>query len=428
LRCMSDSSSKKQDPPVIDLGLTALLSGVESSKASCNGPLVTSEAQDEPLMNKLLAERRWTEIIARSEQDESLRNSGEGALWWIQGHLGELSMPVSLLIAPFEEAAKRCMSAPASPALQELLENTGQSILLRLRQLGDAEQAAAFGRMLRDRGIRCAADPSEREPFKLGAIHPPALEARGLATPARGTGSRPIRSTIRLSFAMLLLLCAGIALLRLPLSATPTALASESFIRDSAPKEQRYPEVVLPDAVGNLGALYYSFEETRPDPQSSTGSTPPGAPQEGTGATAPPQPAPERTLAPKLPQRERINTAGPVEDQAFRDGVAGRKPLPAKPGGRPNPTAQRGPFGDGPPPATPFDRPVDGRLYRVIAPAKVVSAPSYTAQVLGRLEPGDKVMVDGRIGTWMRLRSRRGRDGYVLAQDVVPADRAADTP
>jgi hypothetical protein len=38
--------------------------------------------------------------------------------------------------------------------------------------------------------------------------------------------------------------------------------------------------------------------------------------------------------------------------------------------------------------------------------------------VIGQLEPGDRVLVEGRVGRWLRLRSKKGRGGYVLATDV----------
>jgi hypothetical protein len=34
------------------------------------------------------------------------------------------------------------------------------------------------------------------------------------------------------------------------------------------------------------------------------------------------------------------------------------------------------------------------------------------------LEQGDRVLVEGKLGRWLRLRSKKGRGGYVLASDV----------
>jgi hypothetical protein len=48
----------------------------------------------------------------------------------------------------------------------------------------------------------------------------------------------------------------------------------------------------------------------------------------------------------------------------------------------------------------------------------VVSAPSFGGRVIGQLGAGDRVLVEGFLGRWLRLRSRRGRGGYVLSADV----------
>jgi uncharacterized protein YgiM (DUF1202 family) len=48
----------------------------------------------------------------------------------------------------------------------------------------------------------------------------------------------------------------------------------------------------------------------------------------------------------------------------------------------------------------------------------VLSAPSYGGRVIGQLEAGDRVLVEGKLGRWLRLRSKKGRGGYVLTSDV----------
>jgi uncharacterized protein YgiM (DUF1202 family) len=59
---------------------------------------------------------------------------------------------------------------------------------------------------------------------------------------------------------------------------------------------------------------------------------------------------------------------------------------------------------------------------RVSHATTVYAAPNYKADILGRLEAGDKVMIEGNAGRWLRLRSRRGKGGYVLRDDVAELD------
>jgi hypothetical protein len=70
------------------------------------------------------------------------------------------------------------------------------------------------------------------------------------------------------------------------------------------------------------------------------------------------------------------------------------------------------------------------KTYRVLEKTSVLSAPSYGGRVVGQLERGDRVLVEGKLGRWLRLRSKKGRGGYVIAADVeevpdlnVPGER-----
>ena len=54
----------------------------------------------------------------------------------------------------------------------------------------------------------------------------------------------------------------------------------------------------------------------------------------------------------------------------------------------------------------------------VITSTDVFSSPSYHARVLGRLLVGDEVNVEGQVGRWLRIRSRKGRIGFIYSQDV----------
>jgi hypothetical protein len=58
------------------------------------------------------------------------------------------------------------------------------------------------------------------------------------------------------------------------------------------------------------------------------------------------------------------------------------------------------------------------KTFRVLAKTSVLSAPSYGGRIVGQIERGDRVLVEGKLGRWLRLRSKKGRGRYVIAVDV----------
>ena len=105
-----------------------------------------------------------------------------------------------------------------------------------------------------------------------------------------------------------------------------------------------------------------------------------------------------------------INTQGPVEPKEVREALLRppeREPNImdlAKPAGRRQ-----------------LERPADTGpgVYRIVARTDVLSRPTYRSYRVAILEVGDKIQVDEDMGAWLRLRSRNGRPGYILAQDAV---------
>lgn len=58
------------------------------------------------------------------------------------------------------------------------------------------------------------------------------------------------------------------------------------------------------------------------------------------------------------------------------------------------------------------------KSFRIIAITKVMSKASYFALPVAELLPGDKVMVDGTVGKWLKLRSKHGSVGFILSQNA----------
>lgn len=427
---MTESSSHK--PGRIDLGLSEILSQVthppeEPSQPSHHKhetPVAAANTPHESEMHRLLTERRWQEIISRAEREMGEGRGPEWRLWWIRGHLGGLSMPVSLLISPFETSARELSVAPLSPEMRNLLEDTGISIFERLEQVGDREQVLAFKNVLNVYNLAVVNGSlgKDRRTWSL------AQEARASRvnlvsavtlppTPAPVETKRRSRVVPLMLAAAVAVLCGLIFLFRSSLLSGPTQMASELFIRDTSASEQIFPSIEPRDAVGNLSALFYSIDGQQ-------GDVAPPQPTQVSAATD----TKESQVAAVQPQpsKERINTKTPVEGPEFQQGASQdpRRETPRLPSGSDgrNPSASD---------RTPFDRDSKGTVYRITTRTNVLATPSYVSQVLGRLEPGDQILVDGKVGNWYRVRSRQGKDGYVIATNaerVSGGRREVDLP
>ncbi|MCB9030477.1 MAG: hypothetical protein H6619_05445 [Deltaproteobacteria bacterium] len=59
-----------------------------------------------------------------------------------------------------------------------------------------------------------------------------------------------------------------------------------------------------------------------------------------------------------------------------------------------------------------------GELYRIIASTRVMSKPSFLGISIAYLDQGARIEVLSRSGDWLKVRSRKGKLGFVLAQDA----------
>lgn len=60
--------------------------------------------------------------------------------------------------------------------------------------------------------------------------------------------------------------------------------------------------------------------------------------------------------------------------------------------------------------------------FRIIAPTKVLSAPSIVSAQVENLPPNSKVEVTAKMGQWLEIRSVGGRVGYIYSQDAAPTN------
>ncbi|MEY4667654.1 MAG: hypothetical protein RL518_353 [Pseudomonadota bacterium] len=419
----------------IDLGLEALLARAEapqekeisidlelshgSSRSSSWTIGDASTTQQPPARNEfelLAAESKWTEIVRLAEGRLAHGDDLGVKLWWIRGHLGAFSMPVSFLSAPFDAVCKKLAPESVTDSLSPLLKETGLLVLQRLQEVGDTAHVNDVRGSLARLGIQEARGSRERsstssfrslQSVSAEATAPTSAQHPSVGLPRSGQ-KRLVWTTV-----CLITVVALITIDRMfPHIRTPALdIASESFEQTPLDINQATELPGRRDPSGRLGALFYSIGEgTNTEPataraaQSVKGPMPQSSPESQLAKTESSPPGP----------KEEVNTRGPIEGPEFRERVERGRIRPSASrreelqGGAPQAvlpgSSSRG--GD------------DQRTYRVLNRASVVSAPSYGGRVIGQLEPGDRVLVEGRVGRWLRLRSKKGRGGYVLATDV----------
>lgn len=418
----------------IDLGLGTILSGAATEQVTEVTLTSSHEAQsaswslgvDEQTPPKsdyeqLADDRKWSDLVKLAESRFAGGSDCEPKLWWIRAHLGAFSMPVSYLAAPLESLCRAIVGQDLVGSVTSLLRETGLLALSRLREVGDFEQTKSLREALALVGVTEPKGPEARmrkNTSSFRTLEIPALESAVVSpeTPVPST-ARAARPRRVLFTALTAGLVAMLFIFETPVSSMftqPLHIASESFVHDGSPLEQSVAPLSRRDPGGRLGALFYSIGESSqavqqevPRPQVVVESSPPVSPAVGTS-----------------PVRERVDTAGPIEGREFRNRVDRQYPPVER-----EPTEPQATFEDrsqdelrgGPPQAVlphSGSSPTSGSMFRVLARTSVVSAPSFGGRVIGVLEAGDRVLVEGRVGRWLKLRSKKGRGGYVPAEDV----------
>ena len=421
----------------LDLGLSVLLTdhgrepSVTTSPISQDVKEQVLTAGPNSLYRELADQRKWGELVASLEPALSNGATPEAQLWWVRAHLGALSMPASLLIAPFEALLRDLKGSELSLELGSILKETGLLMLQRIQQVGDSAQIAALRRALIENGLlEATSKHNHRSSWQVlpeqNGDRAAVSDLSNQVAPQVSSQSSPLaikraprinkRKAISVGVvALLLLLLLLLAPHFLYLTAS-TEAAYESFVHEPGIAEQVIPAPEGQNHLGSLSALYYSIKEQEEQAEKISASLveaePTSSPiQLPTTSRSDPYVQEGAQSIQVAKRKEQINTRGPIEGEQYRSARSvererpqniGEPPLRDRDGSR----------------RTPFERDSNGKLYRATARVNVLSAPSYRGRVLGRLEPGDRLLVEGRLGSWIRLRSRQGREGYVLAQSV----------
>ena len=436
-------------------------------------------------LGKLAAAKDWDELLKVSEFQLTVSQSIEARAWWVYAHLKRKSMPTAFLAAPFEnlllgnlsgisEHDRELLSKVGSLLSERLAASDEQGLAgvirekLKAQKLTFVPQSPITGELntlaaktvdsTDEHGI--VANGIASRNMTSEAVH--LANLTGLqhlvtqATISQETASSKITAVGQTrergqgaskKFLVVGGACATCMALGFVMfyrdaltnfTSLPVSVASEEFYTTKNPVELLAPELKRRDIVGSLTALFYSIEGTPTAvAAASTTQHPTTAPQPSTipsdtshlGTAPPPS-----SNVPVVPGGlEKVITDGPVEPESVRGRIQGRRELPRLPTvEKPRRDTTSGskadknsPFGKKPRDeivmGIPEPDPSDGIRYQVMARTMVLSEPHQTATSVGRLLPGDIIIVERRIGDWLKLRSIKGRPGYVLAQDVAGA-------
>jgi hypothetical protein len=430
------ATTSDKDKPRLDLGLGAILAAAaQTPEPQVSRDLPVAEAEEWTLgdsspkvhrsnYEELADKREWGEIVRRAEDALSSDPSVEARAWWIRGHLGAFSMPVTLLAAPMESLCRSVDIAAVSPEVKKILCETALLTVGRLDEVGQRDQSETLRDAMAPLNIKPERDANGR-PRRVTS----SFRVADFALPTEGGPvgvSPPVEVSVkeRSRFGLRALVGSAFTLVALvlcvwdPLNIFVAQLdtAPESFVEDPSGVEQTVEELVRKDPVGRLSAIFYAIDGDSDTSTAPSGGNTPGrlatlrdvAPTDREGASS------EGKARLGEGQKEAVNTKGPIEGPDFRAQMERRAVT----------NTDRGEdLQGGPPkavlPVAPRDQAFEsGRVYRVVVSTSVVSAPSFGGRVIGQLGTGDRVLVEGFLGRWMRLRSRRGRGGYVLSADV----------
>lgn len=206
------------------------------------------------------------------------------------------------------------------------------------------------------------------------------------------------------------------------------------------------PSPLRINEVSHLAALAYDVAgegervESRDLKGAATDSKQAGVAPAAAEVTAPPVVTAPGVVPQLAVRKQQIQTQGPVETDRIRDlieGGAGSRygddpPLSApddrRRDDRPRrddpdrrPPRPRREYDDDRPYLDRRDRPgrwEGGTRYEVMINTSVMERPSFHAREVAELYVGDRVLVDARVGRWLKLRSQKGVPGYILAQDA----------
>lgn len=403
--------------PGVDLGLQALIDGDTIPELPTRNPSMDEEINREEVEEEfeeevevgstkhllwLKVQGDWNEISILCEERIALigPTDVEARAWWVLSQR-ELGLPFSLLVAPLESLSGDILHA-------EVQEDTKQIVVALI---------TAAVPLLVERGEQCLAElltgrakqlqPDFQEIPSAPAIPPPAPPVDSPQHHRRHAGYA-LASILGVSA-----LLSGIAMTK---GGVIQGVPDTKFhpVYYQAPSPQiRNPELLPVVEMSHLDAVLYDLD--RP---ASVKAAP------AVSREVLPKEEPTATSVKRV-KKEAINTTGPVEPVGFLQNVEEPPPTkleessPFERGG--SPISIRADQGEA---KTALQR--SARFYTIVVRTEVFSGPTRTSPTIAELQQGDHIEVDAEVGEWLKIRSRRGSPGFVLARDAMVETKSRD--
>lgn len=449
------------DKEGVDLGLEKLLNGKSDSEEESFNSQTAGATSSEPVgaendvaneglmvskFAQLAQDGRWQELCSYSEAEMESAIPGslvllESRLWWIKSQLALSGIPIGILLAPLLAVVRGVVDLKADDAVKAkerglvvLAEELSQSLSRLFSNKGDIEAVEALQQLTAELKRWKEQDSLEQGCLGSGELGGGAsvkrTEEESFEEPyyIRNRSRRAGRATsLRSLFLILifaLVLSVGIGLILYHFDYISVAenelgiIAEESSTVSwrqhatlNAPELERKP--VVEEGVGISEAESERSEASQSDikeetqvviprlpdaqPQNSEVATFEGGTQ-GSGQNA-------DVLAGDKNEDEPVTDQHPVsvdsnssvevkEDKESGGAAVVSEAIPSGP----------------------------ERHYRIVARTFVRAEPTFRAAPIDTLFNGDRVIVVGRRGDWLKLRSAKGKEGYIIIDDAVPLE------
>lgn len=470
-------NSNSEVKPRVDLGLSALVASLNN-----NEPTNPSTSSIENILEEattitihkttsyesLADKNSWSELLALSENEMSSSNNSDvhvATIWWALSQLELDGVPPSILASSVEKASteiERFSNTSSGSIIEPKLVNTRlkkecAALLIRLSRrlistLSDKhpisfiQRAVVLEPTLKNEAITIIDNETERlkkltgrkqlrdarlseldliknKIQKIGCITSEVAEPKSKPSLSHQTKvqSSPItaKTTQGLSNSKIVIVVSILIVLSMVgywlLSRRETILGSAPISGEITNPKHIVPSEDRLKSINNIDALLLEVNSNSGGAISPSNSSTKEDPKP-TVTVVQSERVLEDKKAPLVGVKEKIDTTGPVEGATYyereeRDSVSDSNnvfgsPPPSMGGLEQSPQSQG------------KQRFQGGKIFRIISSTKVMSQASYVSSTIARLEAGARVEVTEKLGQWLKIRSRMGQSGYILAQDA----------
>ncbi len=436
----------KKEHSSLNLGLAELLKGADASTLEAVPPAQSELPREATSVaavpevseyERLAQAGKWGELSEICEREIELHGEGgEARLWWILSQNRMKSVPATILVAPLEQVArgldpKSKLVGLASRTLIEVAqtlsaasqEDSAIDLLEREYRLKGDGVAYLKERLAVARALYVARPQFEKvrpdllSDFEqlcalekeLGVVNgesPQVSKAETTSpitnTPSAAQVSSENQGSRRPSGQRRALYAAGFLVFLIGSYFLYESYGAQE-LRASGPlalsvqeAEIRTPAVERILYFNSLNAVFYDLEsrkgQAEPDPNS--------------GASSVSQVVVQPTT------KEKIDTTSPIEPPEPRE--VRQDPAPQQ---SYNPLFDKVPAAGANADYQEFQR---AKKFVIVAhETSVMAYPSLRTKVVDTLRKGDRVSAESRVGDWLKLRSKSGSVGYILAQDAT---------